>query len=394
MTKIVIVSAKRTPIGKFGGALSSVSAVDLGVVASKAAIADAGIAADSIDQAIFGNVLQANNGQNVARQIALKSGLADESTAMTINEVCGSGLKAVRLGQTAIAMGDADTVLVGGTENMSQAPFYAPNMRFGKKLGDVSFVDGMMRDGLADAFSGEPMGMTAENVATEYQVSREDQDAFALRSHQRAVAAQKHGAFYHEIVPVVVHSHRGDTTVETDEGPRADTSLAKLAQLRPAFQANGTVTAGNASGINDGAAALVLMRKDKADTESVPYLAVIDGFAEGGITPRIMGYAPKKVMQKLSERTGTPLADVDLFELNEAFAAQSVAVSRDLKIPVEKLNVFGGALALGHPLGASGARVLVTLLSALHQREKQTGIAALCIGGGLGVAMQVHLTAN
>lgn len=390
METIVIVSAKRTAIGKFGGALSSLSAVELGQHAAKAVIEDAGIDPTLIDQAIFGNVLQANSGQNVARQIALGVGMAPTSTAMTINEVCGSGLKAVRLGQAAIAMGDAAIVLVGGTENMSQAPFYAPNMRFGKKLGDVSFVDGMMRDGLADAFSNEPMGITAENVAQEYQVSRQQQDAFALASHHKALIAQARDAYADEITPITVHSRKGETVVKRDEGPRADTSLEKLAKLRPSFRANGTVTAGNASGINDGAAALLLMTQTKAEELGLSWLAAIDGFAEYGIAPRIMGYAPKATIEHLLAKTATAMDDVDIFELNEAFAAQSVAVARDLQLPAAKLNPLGGAIALGHPLGASGARLLVTLVHQLQHNPKHIGVAALCIGGGMAVAMQVH----
>ncbi len=391
MEAIVIVSAKRTAIGKFGGALSALSAVELGQHAAAAAIEAAGIDPASIDQAIFGNVLQANSGQNVARQIALGVGMRPESTAMTVNEVCGSGLKAIRLGQAAIAMGDAEIVLVGGTENMSQTPFYAPNMRFGKKLGDVSFVDGMMRDGLADAFSNEPMGITAENVAAEYQVSRQAQDEFALQSHQKAVQATAHGDFAAEIVPITVANRRGDVVVATDEGPRPDTSVEKLAKLRPSFRSNGTVTAGNASGINDGAAALILMTQQKAEQLGLTWLATIAGYAEGGIAPRIMGYAPKRVIESLLAKTHTALAAVDTLELNEAFAAQSVAVTRDLGVAEARVNPQGGAIALGHPLGASGARLVVTLVHELQRQGQHTGVAALCVGGGIGVAMQVEV---
>ncbi|MCI1893964.1 MAG: acetyl-CoA C-acetyltransferase [Lactobacillus sp.] len=389
MTEVVILSAARTPIGKFGGALAGVSAVELGAIAAKAAIQRAGIAPERLDQAIFGNVLQANSGQNVARQIALKAGLTTDSTAMTINEVCGSGLKAVRLGQSAILLGDADAVLVGGTENMSQAPFYAPQQRFGHKFGDVAFVDGLARDGLSDAFTGLPMGVTAENVAEQFSVTREQQDRFALASHQKAVAAQQAGAFDAEITPVTVTTRKGDILVAADEGPRPDTDLTKLGKLKPAFKPEGTVTAGNASGINDGAAALILMRKDLADAQGLPYLAVIDGYNEGGIDPNFMGYAPKRVIEKLLKRTATAMSGIDLIEINEAFAAQSIAVAKELELDQSKLNVNGGAIALGHPLGASGARVLTTLLYALRSREAQTGIAALCVGGGIGVAMQV-----
>lgn len=389
MTEVVILSAARTPIGKFGGTLAGVSAVELGAIAAKAAIQRAGIAPERLDQAIFGNVLQANSGQNVARQIALKAGLTTDSTAMTINEVCGSGLKAVRLGQSAILLGDADAVLVGGTENMSRAPFYAPQQRFGHKFGDVTFVDGLARDGLSDAFTGLPMGVTAENVAEQFSVTREQQDRFALASHQKAVSAQQAGAFDAEITPVTVTTRKGDIVVAADEGPRPDTDLTKLGKLKPAFKRDGTVTAGNASGINDGAAALILMRKDLADAQGLPYLAVIDGYNEGGIDPNFMGYAPKRVIEKLLKRTATAMSGIDLIEINEAFAAQSIAVAKELELDQIKLNVNGGAIALGHPLGASGARVLTTLLYALRAREAQTGIAALCVGGGIGVAMQV-----
>ncbi|MFD1393834.1 acetyl-CoA C-acetyltransferase [Lacticaseibacillus jixianensis] len=389
MTDVVIVSAARTPIGKLNGALSSQSAVALGSVAAQAAINRAGIDPARIDQAVFGNVLQANNGQNVARQIALKAGMTTDSSAMTVNEVCGSGLKAVRLGQSAILLGDADIVLVGGTESMSQTPYYAANMRAGHLLGNVEMVDGVMRDGLTDAFTGLPMGITAENVAEQFSVPREAQDAFALASHQKAVAAQQTGAFAAEIAPVTVTTRKGTIVVDQDEGPRPDTSLEKLARLKPAFKAGGTVTAGNASGINDGAAALVLMRKDLADREGIAYLATIRGYSEGGIDPNFMGYAPKRVIEKLLKRTDAALTDIDLFEINEAFAAQSIAVAKELEVDQSKLNVNGGAIALGHPLGASGARVLVTLLYALQQRNQHAGVAALCVGGGIGVAMQV-----
>jgi acetyl-CoA C-acetyltransferase len=287
-------------------------------------------------------------------------------------------------------MGDAEVVLVGGTENMSQAPFYAPNMRFGKKLGDVAFVDGMMRDGLADAFTNEPMGVTAENVAAEYQVSRKAQDAFALASHQKAIAATARGDFDAEIAPVTVETRQGAVVVRHDEGPRADTNAEKLAKLRPSFRANGTVTAGNASGINDGAAALILMTRRKAEALGLDWLATITGFAEGGIAPRVMGYAPKAVVETLLQRTHTAPEAVDIFELNEAFAAQSVAVVRDLGLDTAAVNPLGGAIALGHPLGASGARLLVTLAHQLKRHQQHIGVAALCIGGGMSVAMQVE----
>ncbi len=389
MSDVVIVSVARTPVGRLGGALSSFSSVELGVFAARAAIERSGIPAQEIDQAIFGNVLQANGGQNVARQIALKSGMSERSTAMTVNEVCGSGLKAVRLGQAAILLGDADVVVVGGTESMSQAPYYAPHMRFGNKFGNVEFVDGMYRDGLSDAFTGEPMGITAENVADCFNVTREQQDEFALESHRRAVHARANGAFDSEIVPISVQTRSGLVTITEDEGPRADTSLEKLAHLKPSFKEDGSVTAGNSSPINDGAAALVLMRKSLAEERGINYVAEIVGFKEQGISPDFMGYAPKRVIESMLAATEISMDDIDLFEVNEAFAAQTIAVVNQLEIPSNKLNIYGGAIALGHPLGASGARVLTTLVHALKREQKTNGVAALCIGGGIGIAMQI-----
>lgn len=406
MTEVVIASAVRTPIGKFGGSLSSLSSVDLGTIAAKAAIERAGLNAHDVDQAIFGNVLQAGSGQNVARQIALRAGLDTSSCAMTINEVCGSGLKAVRLAQSAIAMGDAQVVVAGGTESMSNVPFYATNSRFsGHKYGNFSLIDGLQRDGLNDAFTGDAMGVTAENVAAKFGITREAQDIFALKSHQKAVAAIKRGDFDSEIVPVTLAD---GTVVTRDEHPREDTSLEQLSKLRTLFKASeenanltckvsereSTVTAGNASGINDGAAALVLMSKDYAQEHGIEYIAQIVGFAEGGIDPDLMGYAPKHVMERMLRSTGSSVESIDLFEINEAFAAQSIAVSEQLHIDEAKLNVRGGAIALGHPLGASGARILTTLMYALRDSNKKNGVAALCVGGGIGVAMQIRMRSN
>lgn len=411
MTEVVIASAVRTPIGKFGGSLSSLSSVDLGTIAAKAAIERAGLNAQDVDQAIFGNVLQAGSGQNVARQIALRAGLDTSSCAMTINEVCGSGLKAVRLAQSAIVMGDAQVVVAGGTESMSNVPFYATNSRFsGHRYGNFSLIDGLQRDGLNDAFTGDAMGVTAENVAAKFGITREAQDIFALKSHQKAVAAIKRGDFDSEIVPVTLAD---GTVVARDEHPREDTSLEQLSKLRTLFKASeenanlacenderevsareSTVTAGNASGINDGAAALVLMSKDYAQEHGIEYLAQIVGFAEGGIDPDLMGYAPKHVMERMLRATGSSVESIDLFEINEAFAAQSIAVSEQLHIDESKLNVRGGAIALGHPLGASGARILTTLMYALRDSNKKNGVAALCVGGGIGVAMQIRMRSN
>ncbi|EIK85692.1 thiolase family protein [Gardnerella greenwoodii] len=406
MTEVVIASAVRTPIGKFGGSLSSLSSVDLGTIAAKAAIERAGLNAQDVDQAIFGNVLQAGSGQNVARQIALRAGLDTSSCAMTINEVCGSGLKAVRLAQSAIVMGDAQVVVAGGTESMSNVPFYATNSRFsGHRYGNFSLIDGLQRDGLNDAFTGDAMGVTAENVAAKFGITREAQDIFALKSHQKAVAAIKRGDFDSEIVPVTLAD---GTVVARDEHPREDTSLEQLSKLRTLFKASeenagaehevsereSTVTAGNASGINDGAAALVLMSKDYAQEHGIEYIAQIVGFAEGGIDPDLMGYAPKHVMERMLRSTGSSVESIDLFEINEAFAAQSIAVSEQLHIDEAKLNVRGGAIALGHPLGASGARILTTLMYALRDSNKKNGVAALCVGGGIGVAMQIRMRSN
>ncbi len=428
MSDVVIVSAARTPIGKFGGALKSLTSVELGTIAAKAAIERAGISPKSVDQAIFGNVLQAGSGQNVARQIALSSGLDESSCAMTINEVCGSGLKAIRLAQAAICMGDAQVVVAGGTESMSNVPFYAQNVRFGGiRYGNSALVDGLKKDGLCDAFTGKEMGVTAENVAAKFGITREQQDAFALKSHQKAVFAQNNGDFDAEIAPVQLAD---GTLISRDEHPRANTSMEKLAKLKTLFEADfgtreadgmrgancglseadsgsretggmseadsgtkhsPTVTAGNASGINDGAAALVLMSKDYAIAHGIDYLAEIVGFAEGGISPDLMGYAPKHVMERMLKNTGYTVENIDLFEINEAFAAQSIAVCQQLNISENKLNVRGGAIALGHPLGASGARILTTLLYALKDNHMQNGVAALCVGGGIGVSMQVRM---
>lgn len=402
MSDVVIVSAARTPIGKFGGALKSLTSVELGTIAAKAAIERAGISPKSVDQAIFGNVLQAGSGQNVARQIALSSGLDESSCAMTINEVCGSGLKAIRLAQSAICMGDAQVVVAGGTESMSNVPFYAQNVRFGGiRYGNSALVDGLKKDGLCDAFTGKEMGVTAENVAAKFGITREQQDAFALKSHQKAVFAQNNGDFDAEIAPVKLMD---GTLISCDEHPRANTSMEKLAKLKTLFEADfgareadfgekhsPTVTAGNASGINDGASALVLMSKDYAIARGIDYLAEIVGFAEGGISPDLMGYAPKHVMERMLKNTGYTVENIDLFEINEAFAAQSIAVCQQLKISENKLNVRGGAIALGHPLGASGARILTTLLYALKDNHMQNGVAALCVGGGIGVSMQVRM---
>ncbi|WP_436630428.1 acetyl-CoA C-acetyltransferase [Latilactobacillus sakei] len=391
MKEVVIMSAKRTPIGKFGGQLASLTAVDLGTIAAKAAIQAAGIEADQIDQAIFGNVLQAGSGQNVARQIALNSGLAQTSVAMTVNEVCGSGLKVIRLAQSAIVMGDADVVLVGGTESMSQAPYLNNGMRFGSKFGDQTVVDSISSEGLNDAFTNKPMGITAENVAAKYGITRLMQDTFALESHQKAAQATQAGWFDAEIVPVTVKQRRATFEVSQDEGIRPDTTLEAMGKLRPAFQADGTVTAANASGINDGASAMIVMSKEKAEALGLVYQATLVGYQEVGLDPNYMGYTPVPAIQQLLAKQDQTVADIDLFEINEAFAASSVAVQNGLALDTAKVNVAGGAVALGHPIGASGTRIMTTLLHQLKRTNKTTGVASLCIGGGLGIAYEIQL---
>ncbi|ASN61564.1 acetyl-CoA C-acetyltransferase [Latilactobacillus curvatus] len=391
MQEVVIISAKRTPIGKLGGQLASLSAVELGTVAAKAAIEAAGIDPTQIDQAIFGNVLQAGSGQNVARQIALKSGMTQSSTAMTVNEVCGSGLKAIRLAQSAIVMGDADIVLVGGTESMSQAPYLNKQMRFGSKFGDQTMIDSISSEGLNDAFTHQPMGITGENVAAKYGVTREMQDAFALASHQKAAQATQTGWFNEEIVPVTVQQRKATLEVQQDEGIRPTTTIEAMAKLRPAFQQDGTVTPANASGINDGASAMIVMSKEKAAALGLVYQATLVGYQEVGADPDYMGYTPVDAIQKLLAQQNQTLADIDLLEINEAFAASSVAVQNGLQVDPAKVNVAGGAIALGHPIGASGTRIMTTLMHQLKRTHQTTGIASLCIGGGLGIAFEIQL---
>lgn len=387
MKEVVIVSAVRTPLGRFGGSLKDISAVELGKIVVEDALKRADIETSDIQQVIFGNVLQAGLGQNPARQIAIHAGIPFEVPAMTINEVCGSGLKAVMLGRQAIQLGEAEVVVVGGTENMSQAPFLMEHHRFGHKFGNDQVVDSMINDGLSDAFGQYHMGITAENVAEQFQVSRKEQDAFAYHSQMKAKQAEEQGFFQEEIVPVLL---KNGTLMEKDETIRYDTSMEKLERLKPAFKKDGTVTAGNASGINDGASALVLMSKERAEAKGIPYLATIKATAEIGIDPAIMGYAPYYAVKEAVKKSDYSLSEIDLFQLNEAFASQSVAVVKDLKIDPAKTNIYGGAIALGHPIGASGARVLTTLLYELKQTKQQTGVASLCIGGGLGVAMVVE----
>ena len=389
---IVIISATRTAIGKFGGQFASISAVELGTAAAQSAIEKGKVDPSLIDTVIFGQVLQAGIGQNPARQVALNSGLPHTSTALTVNEVCGSGLKSILLAAQAIRLGDAKIVLAGGMENMSLAPHLLPN-RFATKNGNYTMIDALFHDGLTDAFSNEAMGITAENLVEKYGFTRQQLDEFAAQSQQKAYQAQQNGAFDKEITPIELTNKKTKqvVTINKDEFIRPETTVESLSSLRPAFKKDGVVTAGNSSGINDGAAALILTTREVANTLNLPILATLTGYAEAGVDPSIMGIGPVPAIEKLIQRTHIPLDRVDLFELNEAFAAQSLAVIKDLKINPEKVNVNGGAIALGHPIGASGARIVVTLIHALQQRQLQIGIASLCVGGGMGVALSLKV---
>ncbi|KGE61250.1 acetyl-CoA acetyltransferase [Streptococcus pyogenes MGAS2111] len=392
MTKeVMITSAYRTPIGNFGGVFKSLSAVDLGVTVVTKILVDTGLKSDAIDEVIFGNVLHAGLGQNVARQVALNAGLSYDTPAFTIDMVCGSGLKAVELGAQKIQTGNADIVLVGGTENMSQAPYVLQCQRWGSRMGDSKVVDTMLKDGLSDAFAGYHMGITAENIVQQYGLTREEQDAFAADSQRKAQLAIEKGRFKEEIAPVTIPQRKGEPLlVDQDEYPKFGTTVDKLAKLRPAFiKDEGTVTAGNASGINDGAAAILLMSKEKAEELGLPILAKITSYASAGVDPSIMGCGPIPATKKALAKAQLTIDDIDLIEANEAFAAQALAVSRDLGFDNEKVNVNGGAIALGHPIGASGARILVTLLAEMAKRDVRHGLATLCIGGGQGQSIIV-----
>lgn len=386
MRDVVILSAARTPIGKFRGVFNQTSAVELGVVAGKAAIQRAKIAPEQIQQVILGQVLQAGSGQNPARQVGVSLGVPQTSPAMTINEVCGSGLKSVILGAQAIQLGMANTVLVGGIENMSQAPLLHQRLGRDESFQPDSVIDSMFHDGLTDAFSQLPMGTTAEAVAEKYHISREAQDQYALDSQLKAAAAQEAQLFEAEIAPVTLADGQ---VISHDQGIRGNSTLERLGQLATVFQQDGTVTAGNSSTINDGAAALVLMAKEEADAQGLAYLGILGPYSEIGNDPSYMGYAPFYAINELLEKMAQSVKDIDLFEINEAFASQSIAVARDLKLDPEKVNITGGAIALGHPLGASGARILTTLLYALERENKHQGIASLCVGGGIGLALSV-----
>ncbi|QFP76777.1 acetyl-CoA C-acetyltransferase [Deinococcus sp. AJ005] len=390
MNKAVIVAASRTPTGKFLGALADVSAVELGSITLAETLRRSGLPADVIEEVIMGQVVQAGSGQNPARHAALKAGLSNEVGALTINKVCGSGLKAVILAAQSIRAGDQSAVLAGGMESMSNAPYLLPGARKGYRLGHAQVLDANMHDGLWCSINDEGMGLTGERVADKYGIGREEQDVFATRSHQRAIAAQQAGRFADEIVPVTVKGRKGNTVVDTDEGPRSDTSPETLARLKPAFKTDGSVTAGNAPGLNDAAASLLIMSEEAAAAHGLTPLAEIVDYATGGLAPEWVMMTPVPATNKLLQKLGWSAADVDLWELNEAFSVQSIAVMNELGLNPDKVNVNGGAVALGHPIGASGARILVTLLHAMKQQDKETGIATLCMGGGNGLALAVR----
>ncbi|MBC7262932.1 MAG: acetyl-CoA C-acetyltransferase [Chloroflexi bacterium] len=390
--EVVIVSAARTPIGRFQGSLSTIPAPKLGATVIREAVRRAGIDPASVDEVLMGNVIQAGEGQAPARQAAIAAGLPPTVGATTINKVCGSGLKTVMMGTQAIVAGDADIIIAGGMENMNMGPYLLPMARTGYRLGDGKLVDATVHDGLWCAFENQHMGNSAEWIAKEYNLTRQELDEFALRSHQRAIAAITAGRFREEIVPIEVPQRKGPPLLfDTDEAPRADTSMEALARLKPAFQENGIVTAGNSPGITDGAAAVVIMAADEAEKRGVVPLARITGYAQSAVEPLRIFTAPIFAIRKLLEKTGYRLEDIDLFEINEAFAAQVVADGKELGLDWEKVNVNGGAIALGHPIGASGARILVTLIYALKNRGLKTGLAALCLGGGEAVAMTIEM---
>ncbi|MCL5289543.1 MAG: acetyl-CoA C-acetyltransferase [Bacillota bacterium] len=389
--EVVIVSAVRTPIGSFGGSLSSIPAAELGSVVVKEALQRAGLQGKQVDEVILGNVLQAGQAQNPARQAAVKAGIPEEVPAYTVNMVCGSGLKTVAMAADLIRTGQAEIVVAGGMENMSQAPYLLEKARTGYRMGDGSIVDSMVKDALTCGFNDYHMGITAENIAERYGISREEQDRFALSSQQKAVAAIERGAFKEEIVPVLIPKRKGDPVVfDTDEYPKGGSTLEKLAALKPAFKKGGTVTAGNASGINDGAAALVVMSAEKARELGLKPLATVLSGASAGVDPAFMGLGPVPASKKALALANLTVDQLDLVEANEAFAVQALAVTRDLELPTEKVNVNGGAIALGHPVGASGSRILVTLLHEMQRREARYGLATLCIGGGMGQALVVE----
>lgn len=389
MNRVAIVSAKRTAIGSFGGSLKDVSAVKIGGELVKQSLESINLNPNLVDEIIFGNVLQTGLGQNVARQIAVNAGIPKEKSAFVVNKVCGSGLKSVVLGVQSILLGDNDVVVCGGVENMSAAPHYTKNARFGQKLGSFELEDTIINDGLTDAFENYHMGITAENIAEQYNITREEQDEFALSSQKKAAAAIENNQFANEIAPIVIKIRREEIIFDTDEFVRPNTTLESLAKLRPAFKKDGTVTAGNASGINDGAACVILMNETRAKELGLEVLAYIDGYASAGLDNKVMGLGPVPATQKVLEKLSLNIEDIDLFEMNEAFAAQSIAVTRLLNLDQNKVNTRGGAISLGHPIGASGCRILVTLVHALINDNKEKGVCSLCIGGGQGIAMVI-----
>ncbi len=390
MREVIIASAVRTPIGSFGGVLSKVSAVDLGAIVVKEAIERAGISSKDVDEVFIGCILQAGLGQGIARQSSIKAGIPVETPATTINMLCGSGLSSVAMAAQTILAGDNDIVIAGGTENMSQAAYVMPKARWGAKMGDVKMVDTMVHDALTDAFNNYHMGITAENLAEKYSISREEQDKFAAESQNRAEKAMSENRFADETISVTIPQRKGETVVvDKDEYPKQGVTVEKLSKLRTAFKKDGTVTAANASGINDGASALVIMSKEKADELGIKPLATILSYANVGVEPSIMGIGPVPATKKALQKANLKLEDIDLIEANEAFAAQALAVTRELKWDLKKVNVNGGAIALGHPVGASGARILTTLLHEMKKRDSKHGLATLCVGGGMGVAMVV-----
>lgn len=391
MKEVVIVSAVRTPVGSFGGSLKDITPMDLGGLVIREALSRAGVSPEAVNEVLFGSVLQAGYGQGVARQASIKAGVPDSVPATTINMICGSGLKTVSMAALSIMAGQNDVVVAGGTENMSMAPYLLPSGRWGQRMGDGKTYDVMVNDGLWCAFNDYHMGITAENLASQFEITREAQDALAAESQRRAFEARESGRFDEEIVPVPIPQRKGDPVMfSRDEYIREGATLESMAKLRPAFKKDGTVTAGNASGINDGAAALVLMSREKADELGLKPLAVIKSFASAGVEPSVMGYGPVPAVRKALEKAGMTVEALDLIEANEAFASQALTVMKELQLPAEKTNVNGGAIAIGHPIGASGARILVTLLHEMKRREAKTGLATLCIGGGMGEALIVE----
>lgn len=391
MRDVVIVSAVRTAIGSFGGSFKNVSAVNLGTTTVKEALSRIDLEPNLVEEVIFGNVLQAGLGQNVARQISIHAGIPEEVPSYTVNKVCGSGLKSVMLAAQAIRAGESDIIVAGGTENMSQSPYLSPGVRWGQKLGNTELIDSIVHDGLTDAFKNYHMGITAENLAEKFNITREQQDEFAVNSQQKAEKAIDNGRFKEEIVPVTIPQRKGEPIiVDTDEYPKKGSTVEKLAKLRPAFKKDGTVTAGNASGVNDGAAAFILMSKEKAEALGLKPLGIIKSYASAGLSPEIMGCGPVPATHKALKQANLEIESLDLIEANEAFAAQSLAVMQELNLDASKVNVNGGAIALGHPIGASGARVLVTLIHEMQKQDSKYGLATLCVGGGQGVAMIIE----